>query len=81
MFSANLRQPQFIYKLMSLYAEHSQLSNKGVVSKKMLFNIGWRSMLAPSMMGICVYARTLGMAMTVSEEGVALEVKFQKPFK
>lgn len=73
------RRKDFIYKLLSSYAEYSQLPNDGRASRKLFFDMGWRSMLAPSIMGICVRSRTLGMAMTVTEEGAALEVRFQKP--
>lgn len=65
---------RIIHQLMSLYAEYSQ----GHGSRSLFFKIGWRSVFAPSIMGLCNHARSFGMTVNVSEESNALIVKFEK---
>ena len=66
-------------KLLALYAEYDHLSRKGMVPRGLFLNLSWRTLFAPSIMGLCNHARSAGMAITVYEKGMVLEVRFEKP--
>lgn len=67
---------KFIYRLVLMFIEYDQLSRKGQVSRGLYFGLGWRSLFALSIMGLCHHARSAGMAVAAYENGAGLEIKF-----
>lgn len=70
-----------IHKTLSLYAEYDHQSRARNVSREQSFNLGWRSLLVPSLMGLVNHARARGMSVTVIDQGSTLEIRFAEPAK
>jgi hypothetical protein len=68
-----------VHRVLSLYAQHDELVRRGGGNRGVAFKLGWRSLFAPSIVGLCNHARIAGMGITVKEKGAALEVRFEKP--
>lgn len=69
---------KFIHSLVSLIIEYDQHSRKGTVSRGLFFSMGWRSLFALSISGLCQHARSSGMAVAMDEKGETLEIKFAR---
>ena len=68
----------FVHRILSSYSEYDRLSRTGAVPRGLMFGLAWRTMLAPSLMGLCDHARSSGMAIVVRDRGTTLEVRFEK---
>lgn len=69
---------QSIHKTLTLYAEYNRQKQIGRVGKMLLARLAWRTMLAPSLIGLCHHAQASGFGVTVRDTGDALEVRFEK---
>ena len=69
---------KFIYKLLGIFSEHCKLLNEGRTSLGLSICLWCGAMFAPTIIGLCNYARAYGMAIKISEENTVLEVKFEK---
>jgi len=69
----------FIYRTLSLYAEYDRVSRTGSMPRSLPLGLAWRTMLAPSLMGLCHQARSSGMEIVIRGQGISLEVRFEKP--
>src|SRR5262249_61779049 len=70
------RRP-FIYRLLSLYAEHDQLSRQARAPKNLSLGLAWRILLAPTLFGLIHQARSSGMGLVVHDTGTSLEVRLE----
>jgi hypothetical protein len=68
-----------IYRVLSMYAQHDEMLRNGRQDRALAFGLGWRTLFAPSIIGLCQHARSRGMAVKIRSKGAALEVRFQKP--
>ena len=70
------RRP-FIYRLLSLYAEHDRLSRKGSAPRNLSLTLAWRIFLVPTLFGLIHQARSSGMGLLVRDTGKSLEVRLE----
>ena len=70
---------RLIHQTLSLYAENDRLWRSGKAKRTLALRLAWRTMLTPPLIGLCHYAQSSGMAVTVLDKGTTLEVRFEKP--
>jgi hypothetical protein len=70
------RRP-FIYRLLSLYAEHDRISQQGPAPRNLSLGLAWRILLAPTLFGLIHQARSSGMSLLVRDTGKSLEVRLE----
>ena len=70
------RRP-FVYRLLSLYAEHDRLSQRGSAPRSLSLGLAWRILLAPTLFGLIHQARSSGMGLVVRDTGISLEVRLE----
>jgi hypothetical protein len=72
------RKRRSAYRTLSLYAEHDRLMRSHRAGRWAALRLLWRTLLSPSLIGLCQRAGEQGMMMTVQDDGDALQVVFQK---
>jgi len=70
------RRP-FIFRILSMYAEHDRLSRGKYVPRSLSLGLAWRVLLAPSLFGLITQARLSGMSVIVRDTGESLEVRLE----
>jgi len=70
------RRP-FIYRAISLYAQHDRLSQTAGAPRRLSLSVAWRILLAPALFGLIHQARSSGMALVVRDTGQNLAVRFE----
>ena len=69
----------FIHRALTLYAEYDRQSRSGKIRKALLVRLALRTLLTPSLIGLCHHAQASGFAVGVRDIGDALEIRFEKP--